>query len=257
MTGPAGETGVAGATRTAAPTGAGGTDGPGGAGETVDSLAARAAALVEIAGRRVLIGVTGAPGAGKTTFVAALCAAVRRRPGWDAPGLVVPVPMDGFHLADVELDRLGRRDAKGAVDTFDAAGFVALLRRLRATGPGTGAAPETVYAPAFDRDIEQAVAGSIAVGPEARLVVTEGIHLLAPEPAWAAVRPLLDEAWFLDVDPAVRAERLVARHVAFGKAPAAAVAWVAAVDEPNAVRARARRVTADLVVDYDRLRLGP
>lgn len=214
-------------------------------------LAGRAVGLVASQGRRVLLGVTGAPGAGKTTFVRALCATVRSLPGWGAPGQVVAVPMDGYHLADVELDRLGRRGAKGAVDTFDAAGYVALLRRLADAGP------ETVYAPAFDRVLEQPVAGSIPVGPAARLVVTEGIHLLAPEPGWAAVSDLLDEIWFLDVDPAVRSERLVARHVVFGKDPEAAARWVAAIDEPNAARVAARRSAADLVVAYDELDLDP
>ena len=100
--------------------------------------------------------------------------------------------MDGFHLAQEELVRLGRRDRMGAPDTFDAAGYVALLRRLRAGGE------EVVYAPAFRREIEEPIAGAIAVPPTVPLVVTEGNYLLLDGAGWTGVRALLDEAWYVD-----------------------------------------------------------
>lgn len=206
------------------------------------ALAARARALA--GSRRALLGVTGSPGAGKSTLVAALLAALRRAPppGLPAHDWVAHVPMDGFHLADVELERLGRRHRKGAPDTFDAAGYVALLRRLRAD------AAETVYAPAFERTLEQPLAGAIPVPPAARLVLTEGNYLLLADGPWAAVRAELDEVWFCAPDDGVRLARLTARHVAFGKPPAAAAAWVAAVDGPNAALVDRTRALADLVV---------
>ena len=150
--------------------------------------------------------------------------------------------MDGFHLADAELRRLGRLDRKGAIDTFDADGYCALLDRIRATPP------HTVYAPAFDRDIEQPIAGSIAVPPETRLVVTEGNYLLDDTPPWPSVRSLLSEVWFIDVPQSERHRRLVARHVEFGKSPDHAEAWVREVDEANAERIENCRHKADLVV---------
>lgn len=182
---------------------------------------------------RVLLGVTGPPGAGKSTLTEAIAAATQG---------AVYVPMDGFHLADVELDRLGRLDRKGAVDTFDAYGYVALLQRIRAQRD------ETVYAPAFHRDLEQPIAGSIAVLPDHRLIVTEGNYLLDDELPWPTVRALLDEVWFVDAPPDVRRRRLVARHVEFGKSPEQAEAWVRAVDEPNAARIETARNGADFVV---------
>ena len=195
---------------------------------------------------RRIIGVAGSPGAGKTTLVKALVQALVTTATSDEKpdGWVAHVPMDGFHLADVELARLGRLQRKGAPDTFDAAGCAALMRRIRDTYD-TG---ETVYAPAFDRDIEQPVAGCIPVLPDCQLVLTEGNYLLLDDPAWRPVRAQLDEAWFLDADEDVRHSRLVERHIRFGKEPNHAEAWVFEVDEPNARLIGSTRDSADVIV---------
>jgi pantothenate kinase len=200
----------------------------------LEELVERAARLAAGPGRAVL-GVTGSPGAGKSTLVAALLERL-------AAGSVAHVPMDGFHLADVALRALGRLDAKGAPDTFDAGGYVALLRRVRAD------AEDVIYAPAFERDLEQPLAGAIAVPREARLVLTEGNYLLLDTGRWREVRSELDEVWFCAPDPAVRLAQLNARHLAFGKDPDTTAAWVAAVDEPNAALVEATRGLADLEV---------
>jgi pantothenate kinase len=172
-------------------------------------------------GPRVILGLVGSPGSGKSTLAAALHAAF--------PEESVVVPMDGYHLANSALARLGRADRKGAPDTFDSAGYVDLLRRLRQQAPD-----EVVYAPEYRREIEEGIAGAIAVRPDTRLVITEGNYLLLPTGHWAGVAPLLDEAWFVEVDPALRRERLVRRHMQFGRSQEDAVAWVAQTDEPNA-----------------------
>ncbi len=202
---------------------------------------ARALAMAQSGGRR-LLGLAGPPGAGKSTACAALVQAL-------GP-LAVAVPMDGFHLAQAELERLGRADRKGAPDTFDAAGYVALLRRLR-----TPVAGETVYAPAFLRAIEEPVAGAIAIAPEVPLVITEGNYLLmkeqdAPGTHWHAVRALLHEVWYVDLDDRLRIERLTRRHELHGRSPQAARDWVAQVDGPNARRIAATRERADWVLRW-------
>ncbi|MER7763959.1 nucleoside/nucleotide kinase family protein [Streptomyces sp. NPDC097619] len=240
-----------GRTGTTGPEGGPGGDGPGGTGRLggtcgppgaagpdataeLIALAARAGALVRRGGRRIL-GITGPPGAGKSTLAARLA-------GLLGPDCAVVVPMDGFHLAGAELARLGRADRKGAPDTFDAAGYTALLARLRA--PGTA----TVYAPAFDRALEEPVAGSIPVAPEVPLVITEGNYLLHADGGWAGIRPLLDEVWYLAPEENLRVRRLVDRHVRHGKAPEAARAWVTRSDEANARLIAAGRERADLVI---------
>jgi pantothenate kinase len=186
-------------------------------------------------GRRRMIGIAGEPGAGKSLLAVSLVALM-------APRAVV-VPLDGFHLADSELDRQGIRDRKGAPETFDAWGYAALLARLR------GRPEHTVYAPAFERDLEQPLAGAVAVPGDVDVVVTEGNYLLLDTPAWLTARSELDEVWFVHVDRALRLDRLVARHETFGKSPSAARRWVEEVDEPNARLVAARRGSADLVVD--------
>lgn len=199
-----------------------------------DELINRARSLAA-AGRRRLIGITGAPGAGKSSLAARLVAAL----GADA----VLVPMDGFHLAQVELERLGIAERKGAVDTFDAGGFVALLQRLRR------ADEPIVYAPAFRREIEEPIAGAIPVQASVPLVVTEGNYLLVAEGRFAEVRPLLDEVWYVELDEEVRLARLIARHISFGRTPAAAEAWARGTDQRNAELIAATAGRADLVVD--------
>lgn len=197
-------------------------------------LTERVRRLLTTGDRRVL-GIVGAPGAGKSTLAAEVEAAFGSE--------CVVVPMDGFHLAQTELERLGRADRKGAPDTFDAAGYVALLRRLRT--PATG---EVVYAPEYRRDLRNPVAGAIAVPADVRLVVTEGNYLLLAEHGFAPVHALLDETWFVAPDDDVRLERLVARHERFGKPPEAARAWALGPDERNARLVRATQVRADVVV---------
>lgn len=183
-------------------------------------------------GRRIL-GITGPPGAGKSTLAAAVGAALGER--------AVVVPMDGFHLAQVELARLGAAARKGAPDTFDTAGYVALLRRLRGGEDG-------VYAPAFRRDLEEPIAGAIPVPRSVPLVVTEGNYLLVADGAWGQVAGLLDESWYVSLDESTRLERLVARHAVSGKSPDAAREWAYGSDQRNAAVVEATRERADVLV---------
>ena len=198
-----------------------------------DDLVARAARLA-VPGERHLLGICGPPGAGKSTLAARLVDALRPN--------AVYVGMDGFHLAQVELERLGRAERKGAPDTFDAAGYVHLLARLRSAGD------EVVYAPEFRREIEEPIACAVPVPPAVPLVVTEGNYLLLPDPPWREVRPLLHEVWFLAPPEEWRVERLVERHRAYGRSAAAARERTFGSDQANAERVSATAQSSDLVL---------
>jgi pantothenate kinase len=187
--------------------------------------------------RRFVLGVTGPPGAGKSTIAAALV---------DAFGpTAVLVPMDGFHHTQRDLEDLGRAGRKGAPDTFDADAYVALLEQLRA------APDHAIAAPAFDRERDDPVPDAVVVLAAHRIVVTEGNYLLVEVDGWERIGPLLDQCWYVDSDDADRLKRLIARHVEFGRSPAEAERWVMRSDEANARLVEATRDRADRVVRLD------
>lgn len=168
----------------------------------LDELVDQARALIT-SGQRSFLGITGAPGSGKSTLAEVLVT----RLGADA----VLVGMDGFHLCNTELTKLGRLDRKGASDTFDAYGYVNLLQRLRSRPD------EIVYAPIFNRGLEESIGSAVPVPADIPLIVTEGNYLLSDGPAWGQVRGLLDACWYVEPGESVRLERLLARHLQFGR----------------------------------------
>lgn len=218
----------------------------------LDALARRAWDLVPAGGRAVL-GITGSPGAGKTTLAEALTArAAAMFAGEGQEPVAVHVPMDGFHLSNSTLDRLGLRDRKGAAETFDGWGFLALLRRLLVE------TDHTVYAPGFDRAVDEGVTGQVAAPPSARLIVVEGNYLLLDRQPWSQVADVLAETWFCETPEAERVHRLVTRHEAGGRAPDAALDWATTVDGGNAALVEVTRPRADLVISgTDRSVLEP
>jgi pantothenate kinase len=204
--------------------------------------ATRLAELVErariLAGKdRALLGVTGAPGAGKSTLAQALVEQVGE--------VARLVSMDGFHLARSRLLQLGRLADIGAIDTFDAAGFLALMRRLRRP------AQEIVYAPEFRREIDEAVACAVPVEPEAKLVVVDGNYLLASQPPWHELRELLDEIWYVEVEEHTRVADLIARHRAYGNSVEEAHRMAHGPDRRNAELVASTRSLAHLIVRLD------
>ncbi|MEV7574725.1 nucleoside/nucleotide kinase family protein [Pseudarthrobacter sp. NPDC089323] len=199
---------------------------------TIEELIERARSLV--GGSRRILGITGAPGAGKSTVAEAVAEALG--------GQTARVGMDAFHLANAVLAEHGSRDRKGAPDTFDSWGYANLLRRLKDNDE------PVVYAPVFDRNLEESIGSAVPVDRDIPLVITEGNYLLLDSDGWAACRELIDEVWYLDVTEAERQVRLVRRHEAFGKPHDEAEAWALGSDQRNADVVDATRERADLVV---------
>lgn len=205
---------------------------------TTAELVARARRLA-VPGERRILGIVGAPGAGKSTLARAVVAGL-------GPALAVEVGMDGYHLSNAVLADLGRRERKGAIDTFDDAGYAALVARLADVRPGD----PPVFAPVFRREIEEPVAAGVAVASDVPLVVTEGNYLLAPTGAWPAARARMAEVWYLDAPDDVRLARLEERHHAFGKSRDDARRWARGSDQVNAELIQATRDRADVVVRW-------
>ncbi|WP_218104221.1 nucleoside/nucleotide kinase family protein [Streptomyces sp. MnatMP-M17] len=198
-----------------------------------DALVASARALIT-PGRRRVLGITGAPGSGKSTLAETIVTALGDQ--------AVLVGLDGFHLSNSELHRLGRHARKGAADTFDAAGYVNLLRRLRARED------ETVYTSFFDRSLEESISCAVPVPREVPLIITEGNYLLVEGSDWGPVRTFLDECWYVDPGDGVRLERLIARHMAFGRSAEEARERSYGSDQRNAQLIEGTRARADRIV---------
>ncbi|HEY4267467.1 MAG TPA: nucleoside/nucleotide kinase family protein [Galbitalea sp.] len=197
-------------------------------------LADRARSIQAGAGRRVIIGIAGPPGVGKSTIASRLV------------DLLGPfsslLPLDGYHLSNRMLAELGRSSQKGSPDTFDVFGYLSLLDRLRQNEE------ETVYSPSFDRQLDEPIAGDIAIPRSSRIIITEGNYLLTAREGWTAVRGKLDAAWYVDGPHDVRLSRLTARHIEFGKDPEYARSWASGPDEANAALIAESRDAADMIV---------
>ncbi len=198
-----------------------------------------AALLPGASGGRVLLGLAGAPAAGKSTLARRIARGIDERFG---PGTAARVPMDGFHLSTAQLERLGLLERKGAPETFDVYGYLHLLRRLRAESG------RPVYVPDFDRRLEEPVAAGLVVPPSAALVITEGNYLADAGEGWREVRGLLDALWYVEVPRAVREARLLRRHIRGGRSRGEALRFIADSERANADRVAAGRANCSRVV---------
>lgn len=200
---------------------------------SIGELSERALALIH-PGQRAILGITGAPGAGKSTVAAQLTELLGARSAL--------APLDGFHLANEILISRGLQSRKGAPETFDGYGFLAMLARLR------DRSDPVVYAPKFDRRLEEAIGSALPIAAGIPLVIVEGNYLLLKQQPWASVRRYLDACWYIDIPDATRVGRLITRHESYGRSEVEANSWVHNNDEKNAALIRNSRDQADLVI---------
>lgn len=182
---------------------------------------------------RLLLAIAGAPASGKST----LAGEVARRLRLQKCAAEV-VPMDGFHLDNAVLDARGLRGRKGAPETFDASGFVAMIRRLKIPGE--------VVVPLFDRARDIAVAGAQVVPNDCPVVLVEGNYLLFDEAPWAGLAPLWDISVRIDVPMDELRGRLIQRWLSHGLSRAAAIRRAESNDIPNAQRVIDRALPAEI-----------
>jgi len=170
---------------------------------------------------RIILGIVGKPGAGKSTMTNHIMEYLVGKS-------VALFPMDGFHFSNKVLVETGRRERKGAPDTFDAHGFTSLLGRIK------NETTKDIYFPIFHREFEESYAAEGVIPAGTKLVLTEGNYLLLDSPEWEEVRPLLDESWYLAPRDSIRQERLILRHEKYGKNKEEASKWALGSDEKNA-----------------------
>lgn len=205
---------------------------------SLEAALERAISLTHNTPTRVIIGLVGKPGAGKSTLSSFL---LKRLP----KETTALVPMDGYHLSNAQLALLGRADRKGAPDTFDSYGYANLLHQIKTNTSGE------IYFPIFHREIEESIAAEGVIHPHTSLILTEGNYLLLERDGWSQIAETLTETWFIDIDNDKRMARLVARHIKFGKTPSVAHAWANGTDAQNAELIETTRASADVIIYLD------
>jgi pantothenate kinase len=204
----------------------------------LESALERLLLLSQNSSSRVIVGLVGKPGAGKSTLSNYLLKKLPKE-------TTTLVPMDGYHLSNLQLKQLGRSDRKGAPDTFDSFGFLHLLQRIKMS------TDEEIYFPVFHREMEESIASEGVVHPHTSLILVEGNYLLLDNDGWLGVAKTLTESWFIDVDNDRRMARLVARHIKYGKSLEEAHAWAHGSDQKNSDLVELTRQKADVVIHLD------
>lgn len=186
--------------------------------------------------RRLLVGVSGIPASGKTAFAQILTQHINgildlRTAQFSDPTettqdihgnadinhpQAILVGLDGWHLTRAQLDVFPdpqtAHDRRGSHWTFDGAGYVSFVRAIR------NSSTSVITAPSFDHALKDPTPDAISIYPYHRIVIIEGLYTFLAIKPWSEGGLLLDERWFIQVDPVAARRRLVKRHVLTGVA---------------------------------------
>ena len=207
---------------------------------TVLALHVVSKALSSPDARRFILGITGPPAAGKSTLAGRLVNAINSAAG---STVAAAVPMDGFHLDNVTLQRLGLTHKKGAPETFNSVAFLQLLRHIREV-PRRG-----LSAPAYDRSLHDPQPDAIGISKDVKIIVTEGNYLLLNAGQWSLIRGQLDEVWYVNASLGIIRRRLLERHLMNGLSMEEARNKNEGSDVPNAILVQQTVDSADLLID--------
>lgn len=210
-------------------------------------LLARLATRAEAEGR-LLAGLAGIPGGGKSTFAAVLSHVATHVLG---PDTLIVVGMDGWHYPNAVLDRrttrgvdgrdIALQQRKGSPESLDVESLVNALNRLRTTDA-------SVSLPVYDRTVHEPIPDALSVPPETRIILVEGNYLLMTQPPWDRVAERLSPKLFLDCAPDVARERVIARHIRGGLTVDQAADKFERNDELNTETVRSTAINADHVI---------
>ena len=203
---------------------------------TIEEALKRLRNLNENNNQRIIIGIVGKPGAGKSTLTSYLLENLVKEKA-------VLVPMDGYHLSNKLLEEYKKADRKGAYDTFDARGYSELLKRIKLD------LESDIYFPIFHREIEESIVAEGVVSKDCKVVLTEGNYLLLNNHGWQDVKSFLTESWYIQIDDELRRERLMARSIRYGRSPEIAYKWTHGSDEINAELVQTTVASADVIIE--------
>lgn len=189
--------------------------------------------------KRFLLGITGIPGAGKSTLANSLMKNINEILHKE---IAIVVPMDGFHYHNDILVTKGLLAVKGSFKTFDSEKFVALIKKIASEKV------EKIYCPAYDRNLHNPVDDSILIESKHKIIIVEGNYLLLDTCPWKELVDLFDESWFIDTPQAISKERLINRHIVTGRSASEAFHKVNSTDTPNAELILQTRYRANKII---------
>ena len=186
--------------------------------------------------QRFIIAVAGPPGAGKSTLSKQLVQMLKTR---SIQSCIIS--MDGFHLENSILKRLGLLDRKGSPTTFDVPAFIQVMKRLAAY-------ESDVAIPKFDRKKDISIERASIVSTQDKILIVEGNYLLLNDEQWVELQDIWDETVFINPGMDVLEKRLIDRWLSYGMDNESAKNRAFGNDIPNAKNIIENSLPANILI---------